>query len=102
MRLLRSVHSNFVHLLLFPVVFKARKGSNETCCPIQAHAGKIMFSRCFLLPLGTACICLNLCFSYAVSVGPLKSDLVVKGGISVRFVVVTAALIACTFFLCRA
>ena len=41
-RLLRSMHGNFIYLLMFPVVSKAGKSSNETCCPIQACTGKII------------------------------------------------------------
>lgn len=89
------MHGNFIYsLLLFPVVSKAGKGSNETCCPIQACAGKIIF-RCSFLLFNTRTICLNLCFSYAVSVGPLQSDSVYYIGLKVCFVGVTAVLITC-------
>lgn len=44
LRTCKWMHSNFIYsLLMFPVVFKAGKSSNETCCPIQARAGKIVF-----------------------------------------------------------
>ena len=89
------MHSNFIYsLLMFPVVSKAGKSSNETCCPIQACAGKIVFSYGFLLTLHVGTICLNLFFSFAVSVGPFQSDSVLTG-LRVCFVGATTALITC-------